>query len=609
MHDFNPSLEWRQAALQLEARLRELLGQAPERLDSHTISTCYPKRNWVAAWRVSITFSDGKTRRMDVVATAAFPRIPIRTALVDHPEALTWPHVEGDGILCLLPNMSEVDPENPVAVAENLLIRSARLIEELLQGDIVERDFKEEFLTYWAYKTHFDGNRLFSLIRPAPPSRSIRVWKGEGITVVGENEEALLTWVARRYGDGAAGNTTQGTFLWMETPPLPAQYPDTAADLYSLAAELGPDCVNTLEDAARQIPEEIVTVIGAEGRGGAGLIAVRALNPKFGHSRPSPIAEPVTKGFRAGKAPPTLISQRFFGRTPVVRSSVQRADAAWIHGRGQDPRTERLLSSTVVVIGCGSVGAPVACSLAQAGIGHLVLVDLDELSWPNVGRHPLGATAIGKNKAIALAERLQMDYPHLLIESRSYGMSALLQLDTELLAEADLIISATGSWAAEHALNDWHIEQGRKKPVLYCWTESHACAGHAVAIAEHGGCLRCHLGRTGTPDFEVVDWPDGLGQNKEEPACGAHFQPYGPIELSFVNAMASDMALDCLLDAPSTSAHRIFAAPHKRIAMLGGVYSADWCSEFGTKDGDGRVVDRHWSLRGCAACRRAPSEK
>ncbi|QTG17424.1 ubiquitin-activating enzyme (plasmid) [Agrobacterium tumefaciens] len=602
MHEFNPSLEWRRAALLLEARLRDLLGQVPERLDGHTISISYPKRNWAAAWRASITFSDGKTRRMDVVATAAFPRIPVRTALVDHPEALTWPHVEGDGILCLLPNMSEVDPDDPTAVAENLLIRSVGLIEELLQGDIVERDFQEEFLTYWAYKTHFDGSRLFSLIRPVPPSRSIRVWKGEGITVVGENEEALLTWVARRYGYGATGDTRHGAFFWMETPPLPAQYPHTAADLYSLAEELGPDAVNVLEDAGRQIPEEIVTVIGAEGRGGAGLIAVRALNPKFAHSRPSPIAEPVTKGFRASKAPPTLIRQRFFGRTPVVRSSVQRADAAWIHGRGQDPRTERLLSSTVVVIGCGSVGAPVACSLAQAGVGHLVLVDLDELSWPNVGRHPLGATAIGRNKAVALAERLQMDYPHLLVESRSHGMSALLEIDTELLAEADLIISATGSWAAEHGLNNWHLEQDRKKPVLYCWTEAHASAGHAVVVAGQGGCLQCHLGRTGALDFKVVEWPDGIGTSREEPACGAHYQPYGPIELSFVTATAGELALECLLEPGGKSTHRIFVTALSRIRALGGTYAAEWISEFGPERGEPRVVSRPWNATDCVAC-------
>ena len=130
-----------------------------------------------------------------------------------------------------------------------------------------------------------------------------------------------------------------------------------------------------------------------------------------------------------------------------------------------------------------------------------------------------------------------------------------------------------------------------------------------MAIAAHGGCLQCHLGRTGTPDFKVVDWPEGLEENREEPACGAHFQPYGPVELSFVNAMASDMALDCLLDAPATSFHRIFAASQKRIGMLGGAYSADWRSEFGTKDADGRVVDRHWSEHGCVACRRRPADK
>ena len=51
-----------------------------------------------------------------------------------------------------------------------------------------------------------------------------------------------------------------------------------------------------------------------------------------------------------------------------------------------------------------------------AGVGHLTLVDDDLLTWPNVGRHPLGATAIGKKKSLALAATLQENYPHLTIE-------------------------------------------------------------------------------------------------------------------------------------------------------------------------------------------------
>jgi hypothetical protein len=31
-----------------------------------------------------------------------------------------------------------------------MLGKGTRLVESLLQGDIVDRDFKDEFLTYWA---------------------------------------------------------------------------------------------------------------------------------------------------------------------------------------------------------------------------------------------------------------------------------------------------------------------------------------------------------------------------------------------------------------------------------------------------------------------------
>ena len=194
------SLRWRQAALRLEARLRELTDQAPERLDARAIATSYPRRPYVAGWRVGFTFPDVTKRRIDVLATAGFPSIPVRTALVDHPPFMTWPHVESDGILCLLPNMAECDPDDPCAVAENLLNRSVRLVEELLEGTIVERDFREEFLTYWAYKAHVDGSHLFSLLTPAPPFRVVRVWRGKGLEIVGDDAETLARWVRRRFG-------------------------------------------------------------------------------------------------------------------------------------------------------------------------------------------------------------------------------------------------------------------------------------------------------------------------------------------------------------------------------------------------------------------------
>jgi hypothetical protein len=247
------------------------------------------------------------------------------------------------------------------------------------------------------------------------------------------------------------------------------------------------------------------------------------------------------------------------------------------------------------------LGGPIACTLAQAGIGRIVLVDPDVLSWPNVGRHPLGASAVGRNKAEALAERLQADFPDLQIQGRACGLHEVLQTDPGLLAVADLLIAATGSWTAENALNRWHVDQGRRRTILYAWTEAHACAGHAVAIVSEGGCFQCHIGRTGAPSFKVVTWPYGGDANQEEPACGAHYQPYGPVELSYVTAMISDLALDCLLKPPSQSLNRVFATSQRRIEELGGRWSDDWLAEQGESVIGVRTVDRPWPRLVCAA--------
>ena len=602
-------LRWRQAALRLEARLRERTGQAPEQLDAHAVDSCYPRRPYVAGWRVGVTFKDDIMRRIDVVATSGFPSIPVRTALVDHPPFMTWPHVESDGILCLLPNMAECDPDDPCAVAENLLGRSVRLVEELLEGMIVERDFRGEFLTYWAYKSNEDGTRLFSLLRPAPPSRVVRVWRGKGLEIVGEDTETLTQWVRRRFGAEVNATTEEGVFIWLGTPPLPVDYPDTASDLRALAVAAGHDAAAALQQAAVGEPDHLVAMLGATGRGGPGLIAVKAPNPKFLRSRPRSATDPLSKGFRQGRTPKSVLLDRYFGAGPVIRSSVQRADANWVHGRGGDPRTAQLLDSTVVVVGCGSVGAPVACTLAQGGAGRIVLVDHDALSWPNVGRHPLGASAVGRNKAEALADRLRADFPHLRIEGRAYGLQELWQSDLELLETTDLIISATGSWSAESALNRWHVEQGRLSPILYGWTEAHACAGHAVAIVGEGGCLQCHISRTGSPSFKVVDWPDGGDTSQEEPACGAHYHPYGPVELNYVTAMISDVALDCLLNPPTRSFSRVFATSQRRIDELGGRWCDEWLAAQGKGEAGMRTVDRPWLRMNCPACGDQPVEE
>ena len=73
---------------------------------------------------------------------------------------------------------------------------------------------------------------------------------------------------------------------------------------------------------------------------------------------------------------------------------------------------ERFLKSRVAVIGIGGVGSWAVESLARSGIGHITLVDLDEICLTNVNRqlHAMDGQ-IGRQKADAMADRARAIHP------------------------------------------------------------------------------------------------------------------------------------------------------------------------------------------------------
>jgi tRNA A37 threonylcarbamoyladenosine dehydratase len=73
---------------------------------------------------------------------------------------------------------------------------------------------------------------------------------------------------------------------------------------------------------------------------------------------------------------------------------------------------DRFLISRVAVIGVGGVGSWAVESLARSGIGHLTLVDLDEICITNVNRqlHAMDGQ-IGRQKTDAMADRAIAIHP------------------------------------------------------------------------------------------------------------------------------------------------------------------------------------------------------
>jgi tRNA A37 threonylcarbamoyladenosine dehydratase len=188
-----------------------------------------------------------------------------------------------------------------------------------------------------------------------------------------------------------------------------------------------------------------------------------------------------------------VLLSRLFGGTTADRNSVERVDPAWVHGRELDPRLPKLQGATVAVLGCGSVGAPVALALARAGVGTLLLIDKETLKGANVGRHPLGVGSIGASKAMALARQIRSTLPHIDVTCYVSTVQDMLLRADDPLAEVDLVVSALGDWPAESLLDEWQAAQEHRVPIVYGWTEPHAAAGHAIVISSAGDRLRAEL--------------------------------------------------------------------------------------------------------------------
>jgi tRNA A37 threonylcarbamoyladenosine dehydratase len=73
---------------------------------------------------------------------------------------------------------------------------------------------------------------------------------------------------------------------------------------------------------------------------------------------------------------------------------------------------QRLLQSRVCVVGIGGVGSWAAEALARSAVGHITLVDLDDVCLSNVNRqlHALDG-AIGRPKVEVMAERIRAIHP------------------------------------------------------------------------------------------------------------------------------------------------------------------------------------------------------
>jgi len=120
-----------------------------------------------------------------------------------------------------------------------------------------------------------------------------------------------------------------------------------------------------------------------------------------------------------------------------------------IGGAGQ----QKLLASTVALIGAGGIGSPAIQYLAAAGIGTLRVIDDDVVDLSNLQRQTLFGTAdVGRPKAEIAAEKVAAMNPDVSVEPVTVRIDA----DTAdtLLKGADLILDGCDNFITRLAASD-----------------------------------------------------------------------------------------------------------------------------------------------------------
>lgn len=104
----------------------------------------------------------------------------------------------------------------------------------------------------------------------------------------------------------------------------------------------------------------------------------------------------------------------------------------------------KLAESSVLIIGAGGIGSPVALYLAAAGVGHITIADGDFVDLSNLQRQIIHSTAdINRPKAQSAFEKMTALNPHITITPITHFISGQ-ELDN-LISQHDFTIDATDS--------------------------------------------------------------------------------------------------------------------------------------------------------------------
>ena len=162
---------------------------------------------------------------------------------------------------------------------------------------------------------------------------------------------------------------------------------------------------------------------------------------------------------------------------------------------------KKLLKASVLIVGAGGLGSPIAIYLAALGIGKIGIVDKDSVEISNLNRQIIFSTNdLKKNKSSAAINKLRKINPD--IKLHSFNKRLTKKNINQIAKNFDLIVDGSDNFRTRFLINDYCL---KNKKILVSGAIS-KFDGQVYTFnfsKKNSPCLRCFISHTPTTNLDV----------------------------------------------------------------------------------------------------------
>lgn len=148
---------------------------------------------------------------------------------------------------------------------------------------------------------------------------------------------------------------------------------------------------------------------------------------------------------------------------------------------------QKLKDASVLIVGTGGLGSPIALYLAASGVGRLGLIDFDVVDESNLQRQIIhGTSDIGVSKLKSAAKRIKEVNPFVKLDLYEQRLTADNAIN--IINQYDVVTDGTDNFQTRYLVNDTCVLTG--KPNVFGSIRQFE-GQVSVYWAEQGPCYRC----------------------------------------------------------------------------------------------------------------------